>query len=49
MAALPSLAARYPVRIFIVVLLPAPLGPRNATIWPSGIEKVTSWIATNGP
>ena len=32
------------MRIFIVVDLPAPLGPRKAATWPSGMEKLTSRI-----
>ena len=34
-----------PESIFNVVVLPAPLGPRNATISPGSIEKLTSSTA----
>src|SRR5215467_1302959 len=36
-------------RIFIVVDLPAPLGPRKPTICPFSTLKETSWIAVTGP
>ena len=43
--ALPEVAGRNPVRIRIVVLLPAPLGPRNPTISPFSTSKLRSRIA----
>ena len=45
----PSDGAKYPVSIFIVVLLPAPLGPRKATSSPLRMVKVTSRAAANTP
>ena len=42
---LPALDERYPVSIFIVVLLPAPLGPRNPTISPASTEKLKEYLA----
>ncbi len=45
----PSLGARNPVRIFMVVVFPAPFGPRKATTCPRGIEKETSLTATKSP
>ena len=47
--ATPAEGARYPVIRRIVVLLPAPLGPRNATTWPWGMEKDTSTTAAKSP
>ena len=45
----PRVGATNPVRSRIVVVLPAPLGPRNATTCPRGIENVTSRTARNVP
>ena len=45
MLASPSLGARNPVRSFIVVDFPAPLGPRKAATCPCGMENVTSRVA----
>src|SRR5580693_8046977 len=45
----PCVGATKPVKSRIVVVLPAPLGPRKATIWPLGMENVTSRTARNGP
>ena len=36
-------------RIRIVVVLPAPFGPRKPTIWPFSTVKETSWMAGTGP
>ncbi len=36
-------------RIFIVVDLPAPLGPRKPTTFPSSTVKETSRMAVTGP
>ena len=44
----PLLGERKPVRIFSVVDLPAPLGPRNPTTSPLEMEKLilfTAWCA----
>src|SRR3982750_1383582 len=38
-----------PVKSLIVVVFPAPLGPRKATTCPLGIENETSRTARNGP
>ena len=45
----PLVGAMKPVSSRIVVVLPAPLGPRNATTCPRGIENVTSRTARNEP
>ena len=45
----PCVGATKPVRSRIVVVLPAPLGPRKATTCPLGIVNVTSRTARNGP
>jgi hypothetical protein len=37
------------VSIFIVVVFPAPFGPRNATICPWGIENEMFSMAMKGP
>jgi len=47
--ALPPLAAMKQARIFIVVDLPAPLGPRKPTICPFSTLNDTSWTAVTGP
>src|SRR5438045_4926232 len=47
--AVPLVGARKPVIIFIVVDLPAPLGPRNPSTSPSGTLNDTSSTAVNGP
>src|SRR6202035_4118989 len=47
--AVPAVGARKPVIIFIVVDLPAPLGPRNPSTSPCGTVKETSSTATSGP
>src|SRR5438874_13580880 len=47
--AVPALGARKPVIIFIVVDLPAPLGPRKPNTWPAGTLNDTSSTATSGP
>ena len=47
--AVPWVGAMNPVKSRIVVVLPAPLGPRKATTCPRGIEKVTSRTARNEP
>src|SRR6266498_2498995 len=47
--AVPPLAGMKQDRIFIVVDLPAPLGPRKPTICPFSTLKETSWIAVTGP
>src|SRR3954451_10482613 len=39
MEARPDVAGKKPVRIFIVVLLPAPFGPRKPTISPRATSK----------
>ena len=49
MAASPALGARYPVSIRIIVVFPAPFGPRNATTCPRGMENEMSWTATKDP
>ena len=46
---MPPLAGMKQDRIFIVVDLPAPLGPRKPTICPFSTLKETSWIAVTGP
>ena len=47
--AVPAVAGMKHDRIFIVVDLPAPLGPRKPTICPFSTVKETSWIAVTGP
>src|SRR5438094_7153696 len=47
--AVPLVGARKPVIIFIVVDLPAPLGPRNPSTSPSGTLNDTSSTAVSGP
>ena len=49
MRAVPPLAGMKHERIFIVVDLPAPLGPRKPTICPFSTAKETSSIAVTGP
>ena len=44
--ALPAVGGRNPVRIRIVVVLPAPLGPRKPTIWPFSTSNEMSLTAT---
>jgi len=36
-------------RIRMVVVFPAPFGPRNPTMPPFSTEKETSWMAATGP
>ena len=43
--AVPPLGSIMPVSILSVVVLPAPLGPRNPTIWPAGTEKESASTA----
>src|SRR5688572_30724539 len=45
----PALGASSPVSILIVVVFPAPFGPRNPKISPSSTSKVTWSTATNSP
>jgi hypothetical protein len=45
----PFEAARNPVRIFMVVVFPAPLGPRKAATWPLDTENDTSLSAVKLP
>src|SRR5215472_1889561 len=47
--AVPPVGARKPVIIFIVVDLPAPLGPRNPSTSPRGTVKEMSSTAFSGP
>src|SRR5687768_15471705 len=47
--ALPDVGGRNPVRIFIVVLLPAPLGPRKPTISPFSTSNEMSFTAVKEP
>ena len=49
MLAVPAVGGKYPVSIFIVVVLPAPFGPRNPTISLFSTEKLTSRTAVNLP
>ena len=49
MRAAPSLGVKYPVRIFKVVDLPAPLGPKKAATCPRATENDTSRIAAKLP
>ena len=45
----PCVGATKPVKSRIVVVLPAPLGPRKATTSPLGIENDTSRTARKDP
>ena len=45
----PSVAARQPVMMFIVVDLPAPFGPRNPYTLPFSMVKLTSDTAVCAP
>ncbi len=45
----PEVGARKPVIIFIVVDLPAPLGPRNPSTSPGATWKEMSSTAVSGP
>src|SRR5664280_2907178 len=47
--ALPPLGARIPVRMRIVVDLPAPFGPRKPKIWPLGTSKLKRFTAMKLP
>ena len=47
--AVPPEAGMKHERIFMVVDLPAPLGPRKPTIWPLSTLKETSRMAVTGP
>src|SRR5579863_2627361 len=47
--AVPAVGARNPVIIFIVVDLPAPLGPRKPRTSPAGTVNETSSTAASGP
>ena len=47
--AVPDVGARKPVIIFMVVDLPAPLGPRKPSTSPRPTAKETSSTATIGP
>ena len=47
--ALPEVEERYPVIIFIVVVLPAPFGPRKPTTSPSATSKLMSFMAYLSP
>src|SRR5579863_8533973 len=47
--AVPAVGARKPATIFIVVDLPAPLGPRKPNTSPAGTANDTSSTATSGP
>jgi hypothetical protein len=49
MVTLPEDALRYPVRMFIVVLFPAPFRPRRPTISPGPIENETPPSASFSP
>src|SRR5438552_18624906 len=44
--AVPSVGGRRQVRTRVVVVFPAPLGPRNPTIWPFSTSKEISSTAT---
>src|SRR5438094_3604925 len=48
-SAVPDEGARNPVTIFIVVVFPAPLGPRNPTTWPCGTENEMPPSAVTAP
>ncbi len=43
--AIPLVGGMYPARMRIVVVLPAPFGPRNPTISPGRALKLRSWMA----
>ena len=45
----PRVGSRYPSRISIVVVLPAPLGPNKATERPAGTENETPHTASYAP
>src|ERR1051325_5848636 len=45
----PVVAGMKPVMIRMVVVFPAPFGPRNPRIWPSAAVKETSRIAARSP
>ncbi len=45
----PTVDDRYPVKIFIVVLFPAPLGPRKPTVSPLATSKLMSSTAQFDP
>ncbi len=47
--AVPWVGATKPVRSRMVVVLPAPFGPRKATTWPLGMVNETSRTARNDP
>ncbi len=47
--AVPWVGATKPVKSRMVVVLPAPLGPRKATTWPLGMVNETSRTARNDP
>src|SRR6185295_4432774 len=49
MRAVPLVGARKPVSTFMVVVLPAPLGPRKAATWPLGTVNDTSLSAWKLP
>ena len=49
MLAVPAVGGNYPVSIFIVVVFPAPFGPRKPTISPRSTLKQTSLTAMNRP
>ena len=49
MRAVPLDAGKYPDKIRIVVVLPAPFGPKNPRISPDSTEKDTSAIAAVEP
>ena len=49
MRTMPEVAGRKPVRMRMVVLLPAPLGPRSPTISPRRTVKLTSFTAAIPP
>jgi hypothetical protein len=40
----PEVGCKIPVRIFIVVVLPAPFGPKNPNTFPCSISKEISSI-----
>ena len=46
---LPEVGAKRPHNMRMVVLFPAPLGPRNPKIWPWGTEKLTWSTAVKSP
>jgi hypothetical protein len=47
--ATPLVGERKPLRIFMVVVFPAPLGPRKAVTCPFGMENDTSFSAWKLP